>query len=294
MACKEASLWFSYIALDRFRHLERREYPQLYSPLVFSFFVWKEACTLEWYLLRCWKSSAPCLGHIWARNKTWSEFLWQDVLKSSWRFCALRLCQRSTVNSRPRLTSQNLPQACLGCPEYPQVFKAWCHEFNFSREPSALFRVCASRRLKAHSFNELRSHPQRQARGIKVLFELTCEFYKELGILETWEFISLNYLFVFQSAWIIPPANSSKCRNLPAEGFCRFQFNSSGKSPSHHRISVISSAARYQPPTGKLKGEGVTPWRPGNWFLFIVNATVCISSEGQKRGCDFPTATVLP
>lgn len=148
--------------------------------------------------------------------------------------------------------------------------------------------------LKAHSFNELCSHPQRQARGIKVLFELTCEFYKELGILETWEFISLNYLFVFQSAWIIPPANSSKCRNLPAEGFCRFQFNSSGKSPSHHRISVISSAARYQPPTGKLKGEGVTPWRPGNWFVFIVNATVCISSEGQKQGCDFPTATVLP
>lgn len=44
-------------------------------------------------------------------------------------------------------------------------------------------------------------------------------------------------------------------------------FNSSGKSPSHHRISVISSAARYQPPTGKLKGEGVTPWRPGSSLL---------------------------
>ena len=138
-----------------------------------------------------------------------------------------------------------------------------------------------SRRLKAHSFIELRSHSQRQAREIKVLFELTCEFYKELGILETWEFIFLNYLFVFESAWTTPPANSSKCRNLTAEGFCRFQFNSSGKSPSHHRISVISSAARYQPPTGKLKGDGVTPWRSGNWFVFIVNATVCISNEGQ-------------
>ena len=115
----------------------------------------------------------------------------------------------------------------------------------------------------------------------KVLFELTCEFYKELGILETWDFIFLNYLFVFESAWTTPTANSSKCRNLPAEDFCRFQFNSSGNSPSHHRISVISSAARYQPPTGKLKGDGVTPWRPGNCFVFIVNATVCISNEGQ-------------
>ena len=41
------------------------------------------------------------------------------------------------------------------------------------------------------------------------------------------------------------------------------QFNSSGKSPSHHRISVISSAPKYQPPAGRLKGEGATPWRPG-------------------------------
>ena len=41
------------------------------------------------------------------------------------------------------------------------------------------------------------------------------------------------------------------------------QFNSSGKSPSHHRISVISSAPKYQPPAGRLKGDGATPWRPG-------------------------------
>ncbi|XP_068713733.1 uncharacterized protein [Montipora foliosa] len=47
-------------------------------------------------------------------------------------------------------------------------------------------------------------------------------------------------------------------------------FNSSGKSPSHHRISVISSASKYQPPTGRLKADGVTPWRPGSSLLGAV------------------------
>jgi len=47
-------------------------------------------------------------------------------------------------------------------------------------------------------------------------------------------------------------------------------FNSSGKSPSHHRISVISSAPKYQPPAGRLKGEGVTPWRPGSNLIGAV------------------------
>ncbi|XP_020626719.1 uncharacterized protein LOC110064057 [Orbicella faveolata] len=47
-------------------------------------------------------------------------------------------------------------------------------------------------------------------------------------------------------------------------------FNSSGKSPSHHRISVISSAPKYQPPAGRLKGEGATPWRPGSSLIGAV------------------------
>lgn len=47
-------------------------------------------------------------------------------------------------------------------------------------------------------------------------------------------------------------------------------FNSSGKSPSHHRISVISSAPKYQAPAGRLKGEGVTPWRPGSSLIGAV------------------------
>ncbi|KAJ7328614.1 hypothetical protein OS493_023883 [Desmophyllum pertusum] len=47
-------------------------------------------------------------------------------------------------------------------------------------------------------------------------------------------------------------------------------FNSSGKSPSHHRISVISSAPKYTPPAGRLKGEGVTPWRPGSSLIGAV------------------------
>ena len=57
------------------------------------------------------------------------------------------------------------------------------------------------------------------------------------------------------------------CLDLASKGtrvlLCNSQFNSSGKSPSHHRISVISSAPKYQPPAGRLKGEGATPWRPG-------------------------------
>ena len=44
------------------------------------------------------------------------------------------------------------------------------------------------------------------------------------------------------------------------------QYNSSGKSPSHHRISVILSAPKYQPPEGRMKGERSTPWRPGEEY----------------------------
>lgn len=47
-------------------------------------------------------------------------------------------------------------------------------------------------------------------------------------------------------------------------------YNSSGKSPSHHRISVISSAPKYQPPAGRIKGDGSSPWRPGSSLIGTV------------------------
>lgn len=54
-------------------------------------------------------------------------------------------------------------------------------------------------------------------------------------------------------------------------------FNSSGKSPTHHRISVISSAPKYQPSAARLKGEGTGSWRPGS----ILTGAVLIPAHSR-------------
>lgn len=65
-------------------------------------------------------------------------------------------------------------------------------------------------------------------------------------------------------------------------------FNSSGKSPSNHRISVISSAPKYQPPAARLKGEGTGSWRPGSSLtgavLIPAHSRISISPTSTAPG----------
>ncbi|PFX17906.1 hypothetical protein AWC38_SpisGene17754 [Stylophora pistillata] len=69
---------------------------------------------------------------------------------------------------------------------------------------------------------------------------------------------------------------------------CHLQFNSSGKSPSNHRISVISSAPKYQPPAARLKGEGTGSWRPGSSLtgavLIPAHSRISISPTSTAPG----------